>query len=183
MARRIGYTGDPVITLADVARQCRVEPGDLQPELIEGVIIPAVTAQAEARTGAAIRTALYEEDWSFGYRRDRAFDVGQVREVVSVQRVLAGGRLENIEGAPWLRYVGTEALPQFPGDMPAGPLRFHYTAGVDLDVHPGVRMWLLLSAATAYEFRETLVSGTILAEIPATFTDALLADITLPPRF
>ncbi|WP_312375001.1 hypothetical protein [Pseudomonas oryzihabitans] len=183
MARRIGYTGDPVITLADVARQCRVEVEDLQPELIEGVIIPGVTAQAEARTGAAIRTALYEEDWAFGYRRDRAFDVGQVREVVSVQRVLAGGRLENLEVAPWLRYVGTEAVPEFPGDLPAGPLRFHYTAGVDLAVHPGVRMWLLISAATAWEFREAFVTGTILTEIPATFTDALLADITLPPRF
>lgn len=183
MARRIGYTGDPVITLADVARQCRVEEGDLQPELIEGVIIPAVTAQAEARTGAAIRTALYEEDWSFGYRRDRAFDVGQVKEVVSVQRVLGGGRLEPLTSLPWLRYVGTESLPEFDEELHPGPLRVHYTAGTDLAVHPGVRMWLLLSAATAYEFRESLIAGMTVVEIPATYTDVLLADITLPPRF
>ncbi|MDT3720345.1 hypothetical protein [Pseudomonas oryzihabitans] len=183
MARRIGYTGSSVLTLADVARQCRVEPEDLQPELIEGVIIPGVTAQAEARTGAAIRTAVYEEDWVNGYRQGQAFDVGQVREVVSVQRVLADGTLETVSQKPQLSYVGTESLPEWLGPAPAGRLRIRYSAGVDLAIYPGVRMWLLLSAGTAYEFRESLIAGVTLAEIPATFTDVLLADVTLPPRF
>jgi hypothetical protein len=44
-------------------------------------------------------------------------------------------------------------------------------------------MWLLLNAATAYEFRERFVVGTILAELPSTFTDSMLAEITVPPRF
>lgn len=183
MARRIVYTGDPVLKLAEVARQCRVEPEDLQPELIELIIIPGVTAQAEARTGAAIRQATYEELWPGHYPSGHALDVGQATTVESIHRVHLDGTEELLEVAVWLNQEGRESFLHFTSGRPYGLLRIRYRAGVDLDAYPGVRSWLLMNAATAYEYRETLVSGTILAELPASFTDALLAEITVPPRF
>lgn len=183
MARRIAYTGSPVITLEDVARQCRVEPEDLQPELIQQVIIPGVTAQAEQRTGAAIREAEYEEDWPEAYLSGSALDVGQASAVVFVKRLLHDGTTEDLTDPVHLQRAHRESFLHFPQGRPPGVLRIRYRAGFDPSAYPGVRSWLLMHAATAYEFRETLVVGTILAELPSSFTDSLLAEIAVPPRF
>lgn len=183
MARRLTYIGGLALTLNEVARQCRAEPEDLQPELIEGVIIPGVTAQAEQLTGAAIQAAEYVEDWPEHYASGRPLDVGQATEIVSVEQVASDGSVALLTAPTDLRQGGRESFLYFPGGRPAGVLRITYKAGVDLDAYPGVRMWLLMNAATAYEFRERLVVGTILAELPSSFTDSLLAEITVPPRF
>lgn len=183
MARRIAYEGDLPITLEDVARQCRVEPADLQPELIEGVIIPGVVAQAEAKTGAAVRAAVYVEEWPESYGSGHALDVGQASEVVSVSRVLADGNLEPLTVTTRLQREQRESFLHFPAGRPAGVLSIRYKAGADLAASQGLKLWLLMAAATAYEFRETLVVGTILAELPSRFTDSLLAEIEVPPRF
>lgn len=183
MARRIAYSGDDVIALADVASQCLVEPEDLQPALIEGVIIPGVTAQAEQRTGAAIRQAEYEEDWPEAYPSGSALDVGQANEVLSLKRVLVDGSVEDLSDRRYLQRGQRESFLHFPDGRPSGVLRIRYRAGFDVEAYPGVRMWLLMSAASAYAFRETLVVGGSLAELPHSFTDSLLAEITVPPRF
>jgi hypothetical protein len=183
MARRIRYTGAPVLTLEDVARQCRVEVEDLQPELIEGVIIPGVTAQGEARSGAAIREAEYEEDWPEHYPSGHALDIGQASEVLSVARVGRDGSEVLLDAPRYLQRGQRESFLHFPDGRPAGVLRIRYKAGCDLAAYPGVRSWLLMHAATAYQFRETMVTGHVLHELPAGFLDALLADIALPPRF
>lgn len=183
MARRIAYIGDAPITLAEVALQCRVEVDDLQPELIEQIIVPGVIGQAEARTGAAIREAEYEEDWPEGYPSGHALDMGQAFEVVSVSRVLADGSAEEVTAPRYLSRSQRESFLHFGEGRPPGLLRIRYKAGVDTEAYPGVRLWLLMSAATAYEFRETLVIGTILAELPSSFLDSLLSEIEVPARF
>lgn len=183
MARRIAYTGTPVLTLQQVADQCRLEVEDLQQTLIEGVIIPGITAQGEVRTGAAIREAEYEEDWPEHYSSGHALDVGQASEVLSVSSLAADGTVTALTVTHHLQRGGRESFLHFPDGRPPGVLRIRYKAGADLDAYPGVRTWLLMQAATAHEFRETLVSGTILAELPSGFLDSLLADITVPPRF
>lgn len=183
MARRIAYTGAPVLTLEQVAEQCRLDTADLQQVLIEQIIIPGVTAQAEARTGAAIREAEYEEDWPESYGSGHALDMGQASEVLSVSEVQADGTVTALTVASFLQRGGRESFLHFPDGRPPGVLRIRYKAGADLDAYPGVRSWLLMQAATAHEFRETLVVGTILAEIPGSFLDSLLAEITVPPRF
>lgn len=183
MARRIAYVGDPVLTLEQVAFQCRVEPEDLQPELIEQLIIPGVTAQCESMTGAGIRAATYEEIWDGTWRSGRALDQGQATGVISIVRIASDGTETNLPGPFDLRQGQRESYLHYSGDQPAGVLRIRYNAGVDLDAYPGVRSWLLLAAATAYENRSTLVLGQTLAELPASFVDHLLAEITVPPRF
>lgn len=183
MARRIAYTGDPVLTLDQVAYQCRLDPEDTVPELIEGVIIPGVTAQAEERTGAGIRQAEYEEEWPAHYCSGHALDIGQATNILSISRILADGSDQELTVAHNLRNRGKESFLYFPEGRPEGELLIRYQAGADLDVYPSVRTWLLMQAATAHENREALVVGTILTELPSTMLDSLLAPITVPPRF
>jgi hypothetical protein len=183
MARRIAYIGEPVLTLEQVAYQCRLEPEDTVPELIEQIIIPGVTAQAEERTGAGIRLAEYEEEWPAHYPSGHSLDIGQARTVVAISQILADGSEQELAVAYYLRNRGKESFLFFPDGRPGGELLIRYQAGTDLDVVPSVRTWLLMQAATAHENRETLVIGTILAELPASMLDTLLAPITVPPRF
>lgn len=183
MARRIAYTGAPVLTLDQVAFQCRLEPEDLQPELIDLIIIPGVTAQAESKTGAAIRGALYEEDWPSQFPSGHALDVGQATEIESVHLLAATGAIELYTGPAQVHQGGRESYLIFPDGRPDGPLRIRYRAGVDLDAYPGVRSWLLMAAETAYTHRGMLVVGQALTELPSTFLDHLLAEVSVPPRF
>lgn len=183
MARRIAYTGDPVLTLEEVARQCRLDTEDLQVELIEQVIIPGVTQQAEALSGAAVRTAEYEEIWPAGFASGRALDMGQANQIIEVVTLAADGARQVLNVPTRLQEDGREARLFFPMGRPLGELAIRYRAGTDLEQHPGVRLWLLMHAATAHEQRETLVTGLSLAKLPGSFLDSLLADITVPPRF
>lgn len=183
MARRIAYTGAPVLTLEQVAFQCRAEPEDLQPELIDLIIIPGVTAQGESKTGAAIREAIYEEDWPAAYPSGHSLDIGQVVAVESVVVLGEAGQVIPYVGQVELSQGGKESYLHFPAGRPAGRLRIRYRAGVDLEAYPGVLSWLLMAAETAFTHRGLLVVGQSLAEVPASFVDHLLADITVPPRF
>ncbi|MGX1125544.1 hypothetical protein [Pseudomonas sp. HLS-6 TE3448] len=183
MARRIAYTGAPVLTLEQVAYQCRAEPEDLQPELINQIIIPGVTSQGESKTGAAIREAIYEEDWPAAYPSGHSLDVGQVVAVESVVVLGDAGQVSPFTGEVELIQGGRESYLHFPGGRPDGRLRIRYRAGVDLEAYPGVLSWLLMAAETVFTHRGLLVVGQSLAEVPASFVDHLLADITVPPRF
>src|SRR5690606_26656848 len=139
----------------------------------------------EAKTGAAIRPAVYEEEWPESYGSGRPLDVGQADEVLAIHRVELDGSLTELQPLPALRLERgqRESFLHFVQGRPSGRLVIRYHAGTDLAAYPGVRQWLLMQAATAHEFRETLVVGTILAELPSHFTDSLLAEITVPPRF
>ena len=183
MARRIAYIGEPVLTLAEVALQCRIEPEDLQHELVEQIIIPGVTGLCESRTGAAIRLATYVEEWPEHYLTGHALDMGQATEVESLAVLRADGSEQDLPGPFDLRQGHRESFLHFGTGRPPGVLRIRYRAGLDLDAHPGVRTWLLMAAATAYQQRETLVVGQALTELPSSFIDTLLADVTVPPRF
>lgn len=118
MARRIAYVGEPVLTLDQVAVQCRLEPEDLQPELIQEIIIPGVVGQAESRSGAAIRLAEYEDEWPEHYGSGHALDVGQAKEVISISRILSDGSEEVLTSAHYLRVRQRESFLYFPeGDQ------------------------------------------------------------------
>ncbi|WP_460111739.1 hypothetical protein [Pseudomonas sp. H3_D04] len=183
MARRIEYFGEPVLTLAQVAFQCRVEPEDMEPALIEQIIIPGVTTQCESKTGASIRGAIYEEDWPTHFAAGHALDVGQANEIVSVMAQQADGAWVAQPGPFELRQDQRESFLFFPSLRPAGVLRIRYKAQLDMAVHPGVRNWLLMAAATIYRHPEMFLVGQTLAELPSAFLDHLVAEITVPPRF
>lgn len=183
MARRLSYTGDPVITQEQVAQQCRIDVADLDTDLINLVIIPGVTAQAEAKSGAAIQTATYEENWPANRPSGSYLDIGQAHELVKLERIESDGSLTPLTDACYLQRGQRETALHFPNGRPLGALRITYSAGLDLQAYPSVRSWLLMHAASAYEQRETLILGVSMTEIPASYLDVLLAEISLPPRF
>lgn len=185
MARRLKYEGQPVLSVEDVANQCRLDPEDMEVDLLQGVIIPGVTAQAEARTGAAIRGAVFEEEWPEAYRSGHALEVGQATEVVSIGRVESGGGIKDLQPLPVFRLERgqRESFLHFPQGRPTGRLVIRYRGALDIDAYPGVKQWMLMHAATAHQQRETVVAAKMLHEIPASFIDSLLADIVVPPRF
>lgn len=179
MAQRIRYIGEPVLTLEEVTSQTQGVPLD-QEALVRDIIIPGVTAQCEAKTGAAIRRAEYVEDWPATGRFGGCLDVGQAKVISSVQRLdtkelLSPTDYELAVG----QHVSRLSVPGWRGV----PLRITYEAWLDLACYPSVKTWLLMQAATVFGQRETLITGTIVAALPATFLDTLLSDITVPPRF
>lgn len=179
MARRIRYTGDPVITLQDVEAQVMGVVEDQQ-TLIRDIVIPAVTAQCESITGAAIRQAVYEEDWPACGRCGGYLDIGQAHTITSVQRLDDGAQIP-LDACELSRGARQSSLHIY--GVKGVPLRITYEAGLDLVAYPSVRQWLLMQAATLYAQREVLVTGAIVSRLPETFIDSMLADITLPPRF
>lgn len=179
MAQRLRYIGAPVLTYQDVDAQVQGLPEDQQ-SLVTGVIIPAVTAQAEAITGAAIREAEYAERWPAGGRAGGWLDVGQVRRIVSVK---VEGTEQTLPSSAYNLLIEQRMARLVLHNAPPKPLQIIYEAGVDLVAYPSVKQWLLMQAATLFAQRELLVTGTIVARMPESFIDTLLSDITLPPRF
>ena len=183
MARRIAYTGPPVFTPEDISAWRRNDAVLLESDLLRDVIIPGVTAQAEARTGAAIRQATYVEIWPAAYASGHALDVGQAKAVSAVDVLSVDGAPVPSGATHYLQQEQHESYLHFPAGRPAGVLQITYEAGADLQAYPAVRNWLLMHIGTVYAQRESLVIGGSVAELPSGFLDSMLADITVPPRF
>ena len=144
MARRIAYTGAPVITPQIVAEWRRNDAVLVESDLLTNIIIPGVVAQCESRTGAAIQAARYVETWPAHYGSGRALDVGQATEVESVDVLSADGAPVPSGAVHYLQQEQRESYLHFPAGRPAGVLRITYVAGVDLAAYPAVLNWLLL---------------------------------------
>jgi len=183
MARRIAYTGAPVLTAQDIATWRRSDTVLLEAALLENVIIPGVVAQAEARTGAAIQEARYVEIWPPGRPSGHHLDIGQAKRIEAVDVLSADGVPVPSGAVPYLQQEQRESYLHFAGGRPPGVLQITYLAGADLAAYPSVRNWLLLHIGTVYAQRESLVIGASVAELPSGFLDSMLSDITLPPRF
>lgn len=177
MARRIRYTGEPVLTLAEVVEWVREDPATAQADLITKLIIPTVTAQCEVETGAAIQEAEYEEDWPTGIRA-RALDRGQATEILKVQTLQPDGAL--LSPDQYSLQIGQRvSVLTVRSDV---ALRITYKAGLDLVAYPSVRSWMLMYAATLWGQREVIAQGGVVP-LPGQFLDSMLSDIKVPPRF
>lgn len=183
MAQRIAYTGDPVLTPQDIATWRRNDAVLLESDLLEKIVIPGVVAQCESRTGAAIQEARYVEHWRAHRLSGDALDVGQAFNVESVEELAPDGTATVSTAGRVLLREQRETFLTFPDGRPPGLLRITYRAGADLDAYPGVRNWLLMHIGTVYAQRESLVQGGAVVELPASFLDHMLAEITVPPRF
>lgn len=178
MARRVAYCGDPPLTKQDLTAWLQETDSTVHGAVVD-LIIPAVVGQCEAITGAAIRMASYEEVWPVPHRFGGFLDVGQVREVTAVHRLDGGGQLApgsySIEHGMRQSALRLQGAEQY-------PIRIEYQAGIDLDLYPQVKAWLLMQAAALYAQRETLTAEK-LSMLPDGFINTMLADITVPPRF
>ena len=149
--------------------QCRVDEGeDLY---LADVIIPAARSLAEAKTGCAIRPARYRDTFADASRC--VLSVGGVMAVESVE----------VDGAP-VAYTttleGRRTCVSAPGSA-GKPCVITYTAGIDINQHPGVRAWMLLVCGWLYAQRELL--GVNNSETPAHIAESLLASINVAAGF
>lgn len=183
MARRIEYTGAPVFTPQQIADWRRNDAVMLEEALLSEIIIPGVVAQCESKTGAAIREARYAETWPAHYASGHALDVGQAHTIESVDMVSPDGVPVPSGAVYYLQQEQRESYLHFPAGRPEGVLRITYVAGADLAAYPAIKNWLLLNISTVYAQRETLIIGASVADLPSGFTDHMLAEITVPPRF
>lgn len=173
------------LSFEDVSAQCRIDDED-EREFIERMVIPGVRQAAESKTGAAIRKARYVERLGAFPKGEIPLSVGQVFAVETVAiRSTSGEQFTLGEARFELIQLGRETLLAPVGGHwpPVGTPTLTYRAGIDLDRFPSIRLWMLLSAAWAYENRELFSSGQSVVAMPGGFADALLDPITVPPRF
>ena len=182
MARRIRYTGtvEDVLPLAEVEAWLRLRPNSKEIDLLKSVLLPGVIAQCEARTSAAIAPAEYQESWSSAMRSGQPLDLGQATRLISV--VTSNGDV--VDSTAWrVQQDQRETFVHYAPGLAVGGHVITYEAGIDLAAYPSVKTWLLMAVATLFAQRELIVVGTITAELPKSFVDFLLSDITVPPRF
>lgn len=153
------------LLLDDAKLHCRVDGYD-EDALFSDVIIPGARALAEQKTGCAIRNARYTDTISDA--GETALSVGGVTTIESV--TLSGNSVAYTTRIQSRRTFVT---------APAGSL-VTYTAGTDIQKHPGVKLWMLLVCAWMYANRELI--GDSKAE-PPYFIESLLSSISVPTGF
>lgn len=162
---------DEPLTLDEVKAQCRLD-GDAEDAYLSGVIIPGARALAESKSGSAIRAARYS---------DTVQDVGSC--VLSMGGVTAVESVK-VDGVDVAFTDAAEARRTYitaPGSAGKKGV-ITYTAGIDIDNHPGARAWMLLICGWLYAQREMLV-GTPINEPPPHIAESLLASIAVPAGF
>ena len=160
---------DEPLHLADVMAQCRVDEGE--EAYLAGSIIPAARALAESKTGCAIRHARYRDTFSDASRC--VLSVGGVLAIESV----------TVDGAP-VAYVATVEARRTcirAPDHAGKECIVTYTAGTDINHHPGVRTWMLMVCGWLYAQRELL--GGDNGEPPPHIAESLLASINVAAGF
>lgn len=161
-------TPNEPLTLAEVQAHCRVDGEDAY---LTFAIIPAARALAEAKTGCAIRPARYSDTF-----QDAAECVLAVGAVTAVESVVVDGAAAD--------YTTTEDAGRTVVHTTAGagkPCVITYTAGIDINQHPGVRAWMLLVCGWLYAQRELLGGNN--SEPPPHIAESLLTSINLNAGF
>lgn len=167
---------DEPITVAEAKKQCAVDH-DEDDLFFSDVIIPGARAMAEAKTGSAIRKARFTETLP-----DMAASSLAMGSVVEVESVAVGG-VAVVDYTQTMQARRTVISAPVYADK-SGVVT--YTAGVDIALYPSVKNWMLLAVGWLYANRELLVignSGQVIAEMPKSYIDVLLAPIDVPSPF
>ncbi len=160
---------DEPLHLAEVMSQCRADECD-EAYLVDA-IIPAARALAESKTGCAIRQARYRDTFA-----DASRCVLSMGGVLAVESVTVGGAPVAFTSTVQARRTCISAP-----DHAGKECIVTYTAGTDIDKHPGVRAWMLLVCGWLYAQRELL--GGDNKEPTAHIAKSLLARINVAAGF
>ena len=160
---------DEPLQLFEVMSQCRVDEGE--EAYLAAAIIPAARALAESKTGCAIRQARYRDTFA-----DASRCVLSMGGVLAVESVTVGGAPVAFTSTVQARRTCISA-PDYAGKE----CIVTYTAGTDIDKHPGVRAWMLLVCGWLYAQRELL--GGDNSEPPPHIAESLLASINVAAGF
>ncbi len=175
------------VSLAMAKLQCRVEHSD--EDALIGSIIVAMREQAETALGRplGLQTWRVEADGqpqgtALLLERIPGVPLADVTAIAVVEYRDEAGAWQTMPPADyaldardptrcWLRLAPGAAWPVTDGGMAA--MRVDVAAGID-PVPETIVQWMLLQIGTAYKFREGVVAGVSLAELPGRYTDGLL---------
>jgi uncharacterized phiE125 gp8 family phage protein len=181
MATLITAPAEEPITLAETRVHLRVEH-DADDLLISGLITAARQA-AESRTGRA----LVSQEWRATcecWPLELTLSPSPLISVEAVTYLDADGVRQTL--APSSYQVVTDTMqgyicPAYGATWPTtriepGSIRIDYTAGYGnaSAVPQSIKVWMLMLIGTWYAQRESIVTGTIVAEVPRGFWEGLL---------
>jgi uncharacterized phiE125 gp8 family phage protein len=184
--RLVQVTGSEPVTLAEAKLACRVDSDITADDTYITALIKAARSQCEHLLGRTITAATYER--ALDEFPDGGIQLAwpHVTAISSIQYVDSAGTLQTLSSS-----VYTLDAREHPGwamlaegqDWPAtldtaGAVRVtfttNWTEGGTGTVPEDVKSWVMVRVATAYRFRESAISGTIIAELPRGHGDGLL---------
>ena len=200
------------VTRAEAKRWCRIDDDITTHDAVIDLLIGAMRELAEDITGRALvlRTLELRLDDFPSDPSDVAFielPYPPLQSVQYIQYTDAAGDDQTIEGedlaAGWK--VDTGSTPgriqpasgeSWPGsDGSIGNVRIGYTAGYAVVGSPGdetahqagipkrVKQWMEAKISTSNEYREMVITGTIVQELPRDFVDGLLDGLRVNRMF
>jgi uncharacterized phiE125 gp8 family phage protein len=181
-------TTEPV-TLAEAKLWCRIEDDDTSQDAMVLLLITAARERAEQITARAFARRTFELRMD-AFPADDAPIYLPLPPLVSVS-YLAYATTDgdvSVAGSPqtWHTDLGGDSLPGriaplYGASWPSaitqpGSVRIGYTAGyvTSSQIPRLVRLWMQARVSTMYEFRETIVTGTIVNDFPRDYVDGLL---------
>lgn len=174
---------EAVLPLDEIKKYCRIDADLTDDDAVLKLIERAAVASAEAKIGGPLLTAQCLDTldaWPnlpwlhLGIAGGR--EVTDVRVIRDGQEVIVP--LVDLHIEPDGRQLCVKPRGGWPKcDATPGAVRITYLAGFGDSVESlpdDLRQWLRFRAATMYEYREQLVTGTIVTDLPNRFVDALL---------
>lgn len=179
------------VTLAEARAQCRIDTANtLSDALLEDVLIPGAREDCEQR----LRRAIVSQGWRLTLDR---FPLGAIAlpwprllAVTAIRYRDSAGTVVTLAGSAY--EADTEAQPGTvqPIKSTTWPSTYGMSGDVQVDFTAGysagdrasqlalipkcLKQWILLRVATAFEFREDVVAGASVAQLPNRFADSLL---------
>lgn len=174
------------VSLEQARKHCRIDSDITEHDWLLTLLISMAREQAEHETGRAfINRAMSLTVPAASQIQLRPCPVVSIQSVYLIdddgQETEVAADNYRIDSA---RLVPRLVLSDDAAD--AAYVRIAFTAGYGedaADVPSAVRRWMLLYINTHFEQRETLVTGTIVSQVPMPFSDGLLDTVRLHPGF
>lgn len=178
------------VSLAEARAHLRVDTVD--DDALIGALIVAAREVAETRTGRALVTQRWRltldtwPDAGDGYPGATQILLPKppLASVDAISYLDANGTRQTLDPSAYQIILDTLVgivQPAYATSWPAcratpGSIRIDYTAGYGTAaaVPQTLKAWMLLAIATWYAQRETVITGTIVSELPRAFWDGLL---------
>lgn len=175
---------DTPISLVEARAQCTIDADITAFDVMLQLYIAASVKTCEHRTGRKLMPQTWELALDAFPFNEIELPFAPVKEIVSVKYLDSDGieqtignvnySLDNYSLKNWL-------LPGYEFDWPetlnaANAVKIQFIAGYDSAalVPDNLKLWLLLAVATYFKNRESVITGTIVDELPRNFCEALL---------
>lgn len=179
----ISSPDDTAISLEDLRSHSRVDARD-DDTMLSGYIA-AATLTVEGFIKQKLLAHVYEQTFDFGFPNVIRTDIGPVMKSddIVITYTDDAGVVQTLDHSSYQVSLGPRAviIPAYGQTWPTtrhvlDAVRVRFTAGAEKreDIHKAITQALLMTAATLYEFRENIVVGASVAEVPENSRNILI---------